>query len=107
MKLKILAISIICLLVWWGAWGHAFTSDGSEFWFRENSQGCAPAYPIIAVIIIVLFWGVAICMQGGIKFYHSTWRENVIAYLISLAFAMFLTPFGWVLIGRAWDYLFN
>lgn len=86
--IKIVFISIIALITWWGVWGHSFTSEDSDYWFKENSQQCAPAYPIVALLLIVGFWGSVIFMQGGLKWYGSEASKWVCIGLATVVFTL-------------------
>jgi hypothetical protein len=73
--IKVYGILIIAAFVWWGIWGHQMTSDSSDYWFHEDSNQCAPAYPLIGLAIIVGSWSAVIAMNGPMKWYGD-WKRD-------------------------------
>lgn len=84
--IKVVGILVIAAFVWWGTVGHNMTSNASSYWFHETApqtneqgnaygSGCAPAYPFIALGLIVIPWAIIISMQGGIK-YYGNWKRD-------------------------------
>lgn len=99
--IKVMAIVIIALFVWWGIWGHTMSSNESNYWFHETSPqidehenayggACAPAYPIIAFGIIAAFWTIIIISQGGIKWYGSELSKKLFIWYSAFTFCFII-----------------
>lgn len=89
--IKVYSILIIIAFVLWGIWGHQVTSDNSSYWFHEDSNQCAPAYPIIALVIIIGSWSSIIVMNGGIKWYGNWNRDRWIMGGLATVFFLIIT----------------
>lgn len=73
--IKVYFFLIISAILWWGIWGHLLSSAHSDYWFKENENNCAPAYPFVALGIILISWGSVACRPGGIK-YYGNWKRD-------------------------------